>query len=72
MTDHKPIQVENSALIEAFIVQPCPPHAWGHAPTVGYFHCQKCNQRIEYNDPRYTQMLAEWDALTKAPMEHVI
>lgn len=42
------------------MIQPCPPHAWAHAPTVGYFHCHKCNQRIEHNDPRYAVMLAEW------------
>jgi hypothetical protein len=35
----------------------CPPHQWAHAPTVGYFLCGKCGERIEHTDPRYDQML---------------
>jgi hypothetical protein len=41
------------------IAQPCPPHEWGHAPTVGYFECFKCRERINYDDPRYDAMLKD-------------
>jgi hypothetical protein len=40
-------------------MKPCPPHLWGHAPTVGYFHCGKCGEQINYDDPRYDAMLKE-------------
>jgi hypothetical protein len=40
-------------------MKPCPPHLWGHAPTVGYFHCGKCDEQVNYDDPRYDAMLKE-------------
>ena len=40
-------------------VQPCPPHEWAHAPTVGYFACGKCRARVDHSDPEYNQMLLE-------------
>jgi hypothetical protein len=44
------------------IVQPCPPHLWSHAPTVGYFECVNCRERVNHDDPRYAELLAEREA----------
>lgn len=44
------------------IVPPCPPHQWSHAPTVGYFYCDRCRTRIEHSDPRYAATQAEYFA----------
>jgi hypothetical protein len=41
------------------LIEPCPPHTWSHAPTVGYFRCDKCQDRIEHSDPRYAELLAK-------------
>ncbi|MES2903232.1 MAG: hypothetical protein V4696_03520 [Pseudomonadota bacterium] len=43
-------------------VQPCPPHQWGHAPTVGYFTCFKCDARVDHSDPQYAGLMAEREA----------
>lgn len=40
------------------LVQPCPPHEWGHAPTVGYFHCGKCQRTVMFDDPEYKEIEA--------------
>lgn len=42
---------------EAVKLSACPPHSWAHAPTVGYFRCGKCGERIEHDDPRYADMI---------------
>lgn len=39
------------------IISPCPPHEWGHAPTVGYFVCAKCREQVEHSDPQYSVLL---------------
>lgn len=48
------------------VLKPCPPHSWAHAPTVGYFSCMNCRERVNYDDPRYAEILAERDAAIAA------
>ncbi len=48
-----------SAGIPVKLVEPCPPHQWGHAPTVGYFRCSKCDKHVWHNNPEYSTLLAE-------------
>jgi len=40
--------------------KPCKPyeHQWCHAPTVCYFRCDRCGERVEYADPRYEALEA--------------
>jgi len=47
------------------VIEPCPPHQWAHAPTVGYFRCMKCSERVEHSDPRYAEIEQERNALLK-------
>lgn len=41
----------------AVFVQVCPPHQWAHSPTVGCFTCMRCPERVNYDDPRYDELL---------------
>jgi hypothetical protein len=43
-------------MLSVSIVPPCPPHQWSHAPTVGYFYCDRCRTRVEHSDPRYAEL----------------
>jgi hypothetical protein len=40
-------------------------HQWGFAPTVGYFRCTHCGERVDHKDPRFAKMLAEREAKLK-------
>jgi hypothetical protein len=52
MTDH-PVTMMT-------ILQPCPPHQWSHAPTVGYYMCGKCRERRDWKHPKYAEAEAEY------------
>lgn len=32
-------------------------HEWAHSPTIGYFQCLRCGERVEHTNPRYKEML---------------
>jgi hypothetical protein len=42
-----------------YLQTPCPPHEWSHASTVGYFRCGRCGEQINFDDPRYAELLAQ-------------
>ncbi len=44
------------------LVQPCPPHQWAHASTVGYFLCMNCRKQVNHDDPEYAKIMADRDA----------
>lgn len=41
------------------VIQPCPPHRWSHATTVGYFQCLDCKKRVDWDDPEYDALVIE-------------
>ena len=51
--------------MNATITQPCPPHDYSaYAPTVGYFECSKCRDRIDHSDVRFAALLVEREKLS--------
>jgi hypothetical protein len=53
-----PIVIQGNG-IAVTLVPPCPPHVWAHAPTCGYFTCMNCREHVNYDDPRYAELLGE-------------
>lgn len=43
-------------------VQPCPPHSYGYASTVGYFYCGRCGKTVRHDEPDFAGLLAEHEA----------
>jgi hypothetical protein len=64
IADDAPVEAAAVLGNMVLLVQPCPPHNWMHAPTVGYFCCHKCGARVEHDDPRYAHIEQEYLALT--------
>lgn len=61
-------QYPSNAVASAITFQRCPPHAWGFAPTVGYYQCAKCADRRDFNHPLYGKAEREYAATGKTPL----
>lgn len=58
---------ENGCFTPITFVQPCPPHRWAYAPTVGYYSCMKCSERRDWNHPQYADAKREYNAAVDRP-----
>jgi hypothetical protein len=69
--------MKSGTRMNVVLVEPCPPHRWAFAPTVGYYECMKCSERRDWNHPAYAEAEREYrapidPAMTDEQVKHLV